>query len=182
MRGIVGAIASGTLPARARIAISNNADAPGLVWARSHGIPTRHISAAAAGGATAADSVIADAMAAAGVGLVILSGYLRPVGPAVLGRFRVLNIHPGPLPQFGGRGMYGPHVHAAVLAAGVPESAASVHLVDGEYDHGPVIAAEPVPVLPDDTPQTLQARVMAVEPGLFVRTLQAIAAGTIVLP
>jgi len=182
MRGIVGAIASGALPARARIAIGNNAEAPGLAWARSQAIPTRHISAAIAGGADVADRAIAEALAASGVGLVVLSGYLRPVGPAVLGRFRVLNIHPGPLPRFGGRGLYGRHVHAAVLAAGVPESAATVHLVDGEYDHGEIIAVEPVPVRPDDTPDTLQARVMAVEPGLFVRTLQAIAAGTIALP
>src|SRR5581483_2038162 len=114
---------------------------------------------------------------------VVLSGYLRQLGPRTLGRFqgRVLNIHPGPLPAFGGHGMYGRRVHEAVIAAGAPESGIAIHLVDEEYDRGPVIAQMAVPVEPGDTPQMLEARVTALEPGFFVQTLRRIAAGEIVL-
>ena len=94
---------------------------------------------------------------------------------------RILNIHPALLPNFGGRGMYGMRVHEAVLAAGENESGATVHLIDGEYDHGPVLAQEKVPVCDGDTPEQLQARVLEVEHRLYVATLEKIAAGRIVL-
>jgi phosphoribosylglycinamide formyltransferase-1 len=94
----------------------------------------------------------------------------------------VLNIHPGPLPQFGGQGMYGRRVHEAVIAAGVAESGICIHLVDAEYDRGPVIARRGVAVLPGDTAETLQARVTAQEPAFFVDTLRRIAEGAVVLP
>ena len=184
MRAILAAIDAGMLPGQGLVAISNNADAAALGHAASHGVRTLHISATSAGSAEQADKAIAAAFDEAGVGLVVLSGYLRPVGPAVLGRFRnrVLNIHPALLPKFGGRGMFGDHVHAAVLASGEAETGATVHLVDGEYDHGAVLAQMRVPVLPGDTVETVRARVMAAEPGLFVQTLRAIADGAIVLP
>jgi phosphoribosylglycinamide formyltransferase-1 len=85
---------------------------------------------------------------------------------------RILNIHPGLLPAFGGAGMYGMHVHRAVLAAGVTESGCTVHLVDNLYDHGRVLAQARVPVLPGDTPETLQQRVYAQEMALFPRALE----------
>ena len=94
---------------------------------------------------------------------------------------RVLNIHPALLPKHGGQGMYGRRVHEAVLAAGDTVSGASVHLVDGEYDHGAVIAQAEVPVLAGDTAESLERRVMAAEPGLFVHTLQRIVAGNLKL-
>jgi phosphoribosylglycinamide formyltransferase-1 len=92
--------------------------------------------------------------------LVILAGYLRKVGPRTLAAFewRMLNTHPAPLPRFGGRGMYGTRVDRAVLAAGVDASAATIHLVDADYDTGLVLADRPVPVLPGDDIASLQAR------------------------
>ena len=97
--------------------------------------------------------------------LVVLAGYVRRIPPAAVARlrWRVINIHPALLPAFGGHGMYGRRVHEAVLASGVALSGATVHYVDEEYDRGPIIAQWPVPVRPDDTPDTLAARVLEVE-------------------
>jgi phosphoribosylglycinamide formyltransferase-1 len=94
-------------------------------------------------------------------------------------RGRVFNIHPSLLPAFGGRGMYGLHVHRAVLAAGVALSGCTVHLVAGAYDSGPVLAQRQVAVMPGDTPETLQARVQASERELYP---QAIAAAILAHP
>jgi phosphoribosylglycinamide formyltransferase-1 len=124
------------------------------------------------------------AVAGHGVQVIVLSGYLRQLGPRTLGRYggRILNIHPGPLPAFGGHGMYGRRVHEAVIATGAAESGICIHLVDEEYDRGPVIARRAVPVEPGDTPESLEARVTALEPGFYVETLRHIAEGAIALP
>ncbi len=100
-----------------------------------------------------------------GVDLVVLAGYLRLVPSPVVARFRwrMINIHPALLPAHGGPGMYGRRVHEAVLASGATESGVTVHYVDEQYDRGPIIAQERVPVLPDDTPETLAARVLSAE-------------------
>jgi phosphoribosylglycinamide formyltransferase-1 len=181
MRAIVEAIASSALAGSAKITISNNADSPALQFARARGIPTEHISATSAGSEDAADRRICDALASAGVEWVVLSGYLRKLGPLTLRRFErhILNIHPALLPKFGGQGMFGRHIHAAVLASGERSTGITIHHVDGEYDHGAIIAQREVPVLPGDTIETLQQRVMAAEPSFFVETLQAIAAGRV---
>lgn len=184
MRAIVGAIGAGRLDAQALLLVSNNSDSAALTWAREQGLPARHISGRTEGSPEAADLAIAGAMTGAGVELLVLSGYLRPVGPVTLARFRgrILNIHPALLPKYGGQGMYGRFVHEAVLANGEAETGATIHVVDGEYDHGPVVAQRRVPVLAGDTPETLAARVMAVEPDLFVDTLREIAERGSVLP
>jgi formyltetrahydrofolate-dependent phosphoribosylglycinamide formyltransferase len=99
------------------------------------------------------------------VDLVVLAGYLRLVPATVVRRYRgrIVNVHPALLPAFGGRGMYGEHVHRAVLASGARVSGATVHRVDERYDSGDILAQWPVPVLPGDTPERLGARVLAVE-------------------
>lgn len=181
MRAIVAATADGTLAATPVIAISNNGDAEALAFARAHGIAACHLSAKVCGDEAGADRAITRALEEAGADWVILSGYMRKLGPVTLGRFhnRILNIHPALLPKFGGHGMYGGRVHAAVVAAGERESGATIHLVDGEYDHGATLAQARVPVLPGDTAADVEARVRAVEPGLYVETLAAILAGRI---
>ncbi len=110
------------------------------------------------------------------IDLVVLAGYLRllEIPPGLEGR--VVNIHPALLPDFGGPGMYGDRVHAAVLAAasapgGPAESGCTVHLCDNTYDTGPVLAQARVPILPGDTPQTLAARVFEAECGLYPRVI-----------
>jgi len=105
--------------------------------------------------------------------LVVLAGYLKLVPAAVVSRFRwrMVNIHPALLPDFGGPGMYGPRVHEAVLASGARESGASVHYVTEEYDRGAVIARARVPVLAGDTPDSLAARVLTAEHRLLPRVV-----------
>jgi phosphoribosylglycinamide formyltransferase-1 len=180
-RAIVAAIRGGELSARARLMVSNNRSAPALAFAAEQGIPGLCLPTQADPGA--ADVRLAEEMDAHGVELIVLSGYLRQLGPRTLSRYggRILNIHPGPLPQFGGHGMYGRRVHEAVIAAGAAESGIAIHLVDEEYDRGPVIAQMAVPVAAGDTPEVLEARVTALEPGFFVNTLRRIANGDIVL-
>jgi len=182
MRAIVAAIEAGRLQARARLAVSNNRRAPALAFAAEHGVTTLCIPTQA--DPDAADARLVQALERAGVELIVLSGYLRRLGPRTLARYRnrVLNIHPGPLPAFGGHGMYGRSVHEAVIAAEASQSEICIHLVDEEYDRGPVIARRPVPVSPGDSAEQLEARVTALEPSFFVETLQALSAGKIVLP
>jgi formyltetrahydrofolate-dependent phosphoribosylglycinamide formyltransferase len=112
-----------------------------------------------------------------GARLVVLAGYVRRVPARAVARyrFRMINIHPALLPAFGGPGMYGRHVHERVLASGVTFSGATVHYVDEEYDHGPIIAQWPVPVRADDTPESLAARVLAVEHRLLPLVVTALA-------
>jgi len=179
---IVDAITGGALAAEPRLLISNKKTAPALVWAAARGVPALAIPTLS--DPDAADLALAEAMTAHGVELIVLSGYLRRLGPVTLGRYagRIVNIHPGPLPEFGGDGMYGARVHQAVLAAGVAESAIVIHLVDEEYDHGPELARRSVPVSASDTAQSLEDRVKALEPAFFVETLQRIATGELELP
>jgi len=109
------------------------------------------------------------------IDLVVLSGYLqRYIFPAKF-EGRVLNTHPGLLPKYGGLGMYGHHVHEAVLAAGETESGCTVIIADHEYDHGPAIAERRVPVLPGDTPESLAERVMAAEREVFPEAVRTYA-------
>lgn len=112
------------------------------------------------------------------VELVVLAGYLKLVPAAVVAAYRgrIINIHPALLPDFGGPGMYGERVHRAVLASGARWSGATVHLVDEEFDRGAILAQVQVPVLADDTPATLAARVLDGEHRLLPRVVLAAAA------
>jgi phosphoribosylglycinamide formyltransferase-1 len=181
-RAIVAAIGAGELAAEARLMVSNNRSAAALAFAGEASVPALCI--ATQGDPGAADARLAQEMAAHGVELIVLSGYLRQLGPKTLARYagRILNIHPGLLPQFGGHGMYGRRVHEAVIAAGVAESGICIHLVDEEYDRGPVVARRLARVRAGDTAETLEARVTAMEPDFYIETLRRIAEGAIALP
>lgn len=181
-RAICEAIRHGDLAAEARLMISNKRDAGALDWAQAEGMPGLWVPTIA--DPDAADLRLAEAMGDHGVNLIILSGYLRHLGPKTLGAFpgRILNIHPGPLPQFGGEGMYGRRVHEAVIAGGVAQSAIVIHGVDEVYDRGPEFARRSVAVEPGDTVETLEARVTALEPVFFLETLKRIACGELQLP
>jgi phosphoribosylglycinamide formyltransferase-1 len=158
-------------PAQVVLVASDRADAFALERARRRGIDAAVLASYADGEA------VADVLDAHGVELIALAGYLKRVPPEVTRRWRdaIVNIHPALLPGFGGPGMYGRRVHAAVLAAGEQESGATVHFVDDEYDHGAVIAQERVPVHPGDTADSLAARVLEAEHRLYPRTLHALA-------
>lgn len=183
MRAIVGAIERGRLSGKARVVISNNEHAPALAFAREHGIPVRHISQAKLGEGADVDATIRDALAEAGAEWVVLSGYMRRIGSLTLAAFSnsILNVHPALLPKHGGQGMYGARVHAAVIAAHDRVSGITIHLVNGEYDQGPAVAQRKVLLNPHDTPETLAARIQAIEPDFFVETLKRIDEGKIKL-
>ena len=105
--------------------------------------------------------------------LIALAGYLKLIEPELVSRYRdrILNIHPALLPGHGGKGMYGLHVHRAVLDAGEKETGATVHIVDEAYDTGRILAQERVAVKADDTPEALEARVIEIEKTLYPRTI-----------
>ena len=109
--------------------------------------------------------------------LVVMAGFMTRLAPPVLNRFDVINIHPALLPMFGGDGCYGHHVHEAVLNAGVKITGATVHFADAEYDHGPIILQEAVPVEEDDTPDTLADRVQACERRIYPKAVALYAQG-----
>ena len=156
---------------------SNRPDAGALTRAERAGISRVVLrSPHAPGGAE-----LGAALAAHGVELVALAGYMRLVPPDVTAAFRgrMLNVHPALLPEFGGPGMYGPRVHRAVLQAGAALSGPSVHFVDEVYDHGALIAQWPVPVLSGDDEHSLAARVLRAEHLLYPRVVDAVAAGEV---
>lgn len=159
---LVDAIAAGLLPAQISVVVSSKADAGGVERARAYGHPLVIASDAAA---------VSAALLAHRCDLVAMCGWLKFYDPPAALRGRVVNIHPSLLPDFGGKGMYGIHVHRAVLAAGAGESGCTAHLVSGDYDSGPHLGQRRVPVLPDDTPERLQARVQEAERVLYPEVL-----------
>jgi phosphoribosylglycinamide formyltransferase 1 len=175
MKAILQAIADDSLRAGVCVVICNNSDAPALAHARMLGIPSYHLSQAKLGADADVDLAIVETLRGCGAELVVLSGYLRKLGPRMLDsyRSRILNIHPALLPRHGGRGMYGRRVHEAVIAAGERTSGITIHLVDEEYDCGKVLARWEVPVEVGDTPATLAKRIEALEPQFFVETATA---------
>lgn len=181
MRAIVAACRDGRLTAEPVLLVSNNRDGAAMAWARENNLPAQHISATALGSEAAADEALAAVLKASGADLVIMAGYMRKLGPVTLAAFRrrILNVHPSLLPRFGGHGMYGRHVHEAVLAAGVGETGATIHLVDEVFDQGPILAQAKVAVERGDTVATLTARVQAREQTLYLETLGRIVSGEI---
>ena len=166
--------------------VSSTAKAGGLQHAEAAGIPTARRSAAsdfpsgAAGDKRYGDAIFA-ACRDAGVDYVAMAGFLKlaPVPDDFAGR--VVNIHPALIPSFCGPGMYGHHVHQAVLDAGVKVTGCTVHFVDNQYDHGPIIWQQPVPVFADDTADTLAARVFEAEKEAYPHVLKLLAAGRVQL-
>ncbi len=170
------AISDGDLPnAEIAVVISNHPEAEGLKLAQSHGLQTRAWDKSEFESRQAFDEAIAAALQADQVDLVILAGYDRILGNALLAAYpgRILNIHPSLLPAYGGKGMVGHKVHQAVLANGEAESGCTVHLVTEVVDGGAILGQSRVPVLADDTPEALAARVLAQEHQLYPRTIQS---------
>ncbi|HEY7441121.1 MAG TPA: phosphoribosylglycinamide formyltransferase [Vicinamibacterales bacterium] len=181
LQGVIDACADGRIPGRVAVVVSNNSNSGALVRARQAGIRAVHLSSRTHEHPVALDAAIRDVLLAAEVDLVFLAGYMKQLGPLVLAAFRgnVLNTHPALLPKFGGLGMHGDRVFEAVLEARETESGVSIHLVDSDYDTGPVVRQSRVPVLSGDSIDDLKARVRARERELVVETLAAIARGQI---
>ena len=184
MQAIIDACSAGTLDAIPAVVISNNGDSQALARARVEGIPDYHLSAKVISAESDLDQTILEALIDHGTEVVVLAGYMRKIGPKVLSHFkgRILNIHPAMLPKFGGQGMYGMNVHRAVVEAGESESGVTIHLVDADYDTGPILAQASVPLQPGDTAEEVAARVLKTEHTFFAETLQRIVEGDIKLP
>jgi formyltetrahydrofolate-dependent phosphoribosylglycinamide formyltransferase len=155
-------IGDGRLAATVEIVVASRGDVRGVEIARRAGVPTHVLPKSNTPLAIWSDAIF-HACRAVDADLVVMAGFLQLVEIPSDFAGRVINIHPALLPAFGGKGFHGMHVHRAVLARGCTVSGCTVHLVDNEYDHGRIILQKTVPVLPDDTPESLAARVFAVE-------------------
>ncbi len=184
-QAILTAIESRKLPGvRIVLVVSNNSGAGILDIGRRHGIPAVHISERQFPDESAFAEALLALLKRHGADFVVLAGYMKRVPRQVIGAYRnrIINIHPALLPKFGGKGMYGIHVHEAVLAAGEKFSGATIHIVDEEYDRGPIVLQRQVAVEPGDTPESLAARVLEVEHRLYPEALALFAAGAIPAP
>jgi phosphoribosylglycinamide formyltransferase 1 len=178
---ILKAMDDGFLHADVRILISNNPGAGALDTARSRGIPAEVVSSREYDSRSLFVEGLTRLLGGHGVDFIALAGYMKKMPSEVVAAYpgRILNIHPALLPSFGGKGMYGHHVHEAVLAHGCKVTGATVHLVDEKYDCGPIVLQQCAPVLDDDTPETLAARVLEIEHSLYPRALALFADGRI---
>ena len=180
---IARAVEADVLPARLALCLSNRPGAGVFERAARFGVPTEALNPSDfAEGADYADALL-DVLRRYDVTFVALAGYLKKIPPDVVRAFpnRIINIHPALLPAFGGHGMYGRRVHQAVLDYGARWSGATVHVVDADYDTGPIVLQEPVPVRPEDTPETLAARVLEAEHRLYPEALRLFAEGRVVV-
>ncbi|MBM4169254.1 MAG: phosphoribosylglycinamide formyltransferase [Ignavibacteria bacterium] len=181
LRAILNAIHRGTIPGKITLVVSNNSTAGALEIARSHNIPAYHCSQLHYPSEEAFADALLRLFEEHGVALIALAGYMKKVPSLIIERYRnrILNIHPALLPAFGGKGMYGIRVHQTVIASGATVSGASVHIVDEEYDRGPIVIQKQVHVYPDDTPESLAERVLTVEHEIYPQAIKAFVEGRV---
>ncbi len=177
-RSIFRAIAAKALNAEIVLCLSNRSKCGAMEFAQENGIATLHLTEKQFDSFDAFATTMVTGLKERHIDYILLAGYMRKVPEAVVAAFpdKILNIHPALLPKFGGEGMYGIHVHTAVLEAGEFESGATVHFVNEEYDKGAVLLQRTVPVLPDDTPEILAARVLECEHALYPDALEKLLA------
>jgi len=181
LRNLIERIAAGRLPVEVALVVSSSPTAGGLRFAAEAGIPAATIERKNFADQDSFSRAIFDRCRAANVDLVVMGGFLKRVTIPDDFANRVVNIHPALVPAFCGEGFYGRRVHEAVLEYGAKLSGCTVHFADNQYDHGPVILQRAVPVLDDDTPETLAARVFAAECEAYPEAIGLIAAGRVSL-
>ncbi len=177
LQNLLDRIAGGRLRAEVAVVVSSRPDAFGLERARRAGLPAAVVARKAHADATAFNDALHAALAPHAVDLVVLAGFLSLFQPRARYAGRVMNVHPALIPAFCGEGFYGRRVHEAALAAGVKVSGCTVHFADEAYDHGPIILQSCVPVLDDDTPDTLAERIAELERELYPQAIQLFADG-----
>lgn len=163
LQAIIDAIDAGTITnAEIDVVISNNANAYALERAKNHGIEGMCISPKAYESREQFNDALTQTIVDRGIDLVVLAGYLVIIPPQLIAAYknRIINIHPSLIPSFCGTGYYGLKVHEAALQRGVKVTGATCHFVDEGTDTGPIILQKAVDILPDDTPKSLQQRVM----------------------
>ena len=161
--------------------IGNNSGAGAFERARRHGVPAFHLAPTHFASEEAYADALLSKLREHKVDLIVLAGYMKKLPLALVQafRYRIVNIHPALLPAFGGKGMYGSHVHEAVIAYGAKITGVTVHFVDEEYDHGPIILQAALDVLDSDDPHSLAERVLTIEHASYWRAIEAIAQGKI---
>ena len=181
MAAIADACLSGQISGEVSLVIGNFSSSPALARAAEMGLATTTIASGQL--EDAYSRALLTALADARTELICLAGYMRKVPDAVVGAYsgRLMNIHAALLPAFGGQGMYGSHIHEAVLDYGAKVSGCTVHFVDEHYDNGPIICQSVVPVEEADTPETLAARVLVAEHDTYPRAVALYAAGRLTL-
>ena len=173
LQSVIDAVEAGTLKSQIVCVISNKEAAYGLERARKHQIPAYFINPKEEGYDEKLMTLLRDEQ----VDLVVLAGYLKILNQALVEAYRghIINIHPSLLPKFGGKGFYGIHVHEAVIAAGEKESGATVHYVDAGVDTGKIILQRKLEIMPEDTPESLQKRILEqIEHKILVEAIQSI--------
>jgi formyltetrahydrofolate-dependent phosphoribosylglycinamide formyltransferase len=176
-RAIIEAIENGKLDAKVGLIISNNPEAGVLSFAEEKSIPHKILASEQFENKDEFHRQLINVLRHHGVELIVLAGYMKKIGLPLLQAFpdRILNIHPALLPAFGGKGMYGHHVHEAVLEYGAKITGVTVHLVDAEYDHGPIVMQKALDVVNSDTAETLAQRVLALEHETYCQAIQLFA-------
>jgi len=170
-------IEAGEVPARVTVVVASKEKAGGLVRAERRGVPAVAVARRSHPEVGDFNDELHRVLAEhGGADLVLLLGFLSPFEPRSFAG-RILNVHPALIPAFSGKGFYGRRVHEAVLAKGCKVSGATIHFADGEYDHGPIVLQQAVPVLEDDTPESLAERVQAVERSLVPEAVRLFAEG-----
>jgi phosphoribosylglycinamide formyltransferase 1 len=179
LRNFIDKIAKRELPVEIATVVSSNPNAKGLQFAADAGVPSVVVERKAFADQDAFSRTIFDHCRRAGTDLVVMAGFLKRVTIPDDFANRVVNIHPALVPAFCGEGFYGHRVHEAVLEYGAKLSGCTVHFADNQYDHGPVILQRAVPVLDDDTPHALAARVFEAECEAYPEAIRLIAAGRV---
>ena len=179
LRNLIEKIAAGRLPVEIGLVVSSSPSARGLQFAAEGGIPTAVIEQKSFATQDDFSRAIFDYCRRAKADLVVMGGFLKRITVPEDFAHRVVNIHPALVPAFCGEGFYGHRVHEAVLEYGVKLSGCTVHFADNQYDHGPVILQRAVPVMDDDTPETLAARVFEAECEAYPEAIRLIAAGRV---
>ena len=177
LQNFIDRIAAGRLDARIELVIASRADAYGLERARAAGLAAAAVVRKDHADIDAFNDALHAELDRHAPDLILLAGFLSPF--QLRGKYagRVMNVHPALIPAFSGKGFYGRRVHEAAIASGVRLSGCTVHFADDEYDHGPIIVQRTVPVLDDDTPETLAARIQVVEQEAYPEAVALFAAG-----
>ena len=183
MKAILQAIQEG-LKASPKVCICNNRQADAIKVAQEHNLATYYLSSSTHEDQQKLDLAICSALQEEKIDLLLLSGYMKKLGPLTLSTYknRILNIHPSLLPKHGGAGMYGDRVHQAVIDDGATESGATVHIVTAEYDQGPILKQEVVVLYDSESLESVRKKVRNIEGKLYVETLSGIVSGDIILP
>jgi len=174
LRAIINAQRAGKIKSRVRLVISNNSKSGALKIAETGNIPHYHLSQKLFGSESHFVNEFLRLLNKYEIDLIVLAGYMKMISPRVIKKFRnrIINIHPALLPKFGGEGMYGIHVHEAVIGSGDMVTGVTVHCVDEVYDHGAIILQKRVKVKKGDTPEILQKRVLKTEHKLYPEAIK----------